>query len=134
MKRLAIAVFAAAVAWQAGDALAGPPRLEKIVISDAKDGPQKTVFKPTTPKVYVRAALVDVPAGTKLRGEWIAVKTGVAPPNYKVDTAENKIGKGAETYTFSMSKPNAGWPEGDYRVDLFLDDKPAGKVPFKIAK
>ena len=25
-----------------------------------------------------------------------------------------------------MSKPNKGWPPGDYRIDLFIDGKPAG--------
>jgi hypothetical protein len=35
---------------------------------------------------------------------------------------------------FSFSKPTAGWPVGDYRVDLFLDGKKATDVKFKVAK
>ena len=35
---------------------------------------------------------------------------------------------------FNMSKPNAGWPEGDYKVALFIDGKPAGEVKFQVVK
>ena len=31
-----------------------------------------------------------------------------------------------------LSEPR--WPEGDYRADLFIDGKPAARVPFKVAK
>lgn len=128
---LVILAFCGALAAEEASAA---PSLAKIVVSDSQEGPAKTILKPETAKVYVRAELVDIPAGAKIRGDWIAVKTGVAPPNYKVDSAENVVGKGMNKYTFSMSKPTAGWPEGDYRVDFFIDGKPAAKVPFKVAK
>ena len=33
---------------------------------------------------------------------------------------------------FNMSKPNAGWPVGDYRVDLFINGKPTGNAKFQV--
>ena len=128
-------LFAAALgALAGGAAIAGPPAVTDVIVSEAKDGPAKSIFKPTTPKVYIRAKLVDIPPGAKLKADWIAVKTGVAPPNYKVDSVESAAGKGATQYHGALGKPNAGWPEGDYRVDLFIDGKPAKQATFRIAR
>ena len=125
----------AAVAFVPAESHAGPPRYTDLVLSDAKDGAAKATFKPDTPKIFLRSKLVDMPAGTRLKADWIAVQTGgVAPPNYKIDSTDLKTGAGSNVSTFSFSKPNAGWPIGDYRVDLYIDDKPAGKVPFKVVK
>jgi hypothetical protein len=92
------------------------------------------VFGPNTPKIYLRTKLLDMPKGTVLKGEWIAEKTKVVPPNYRIDGVELKVGPLMNTAKFSMTRPNAGWPEGDYRVDLLIDGKPATQVKFKIAK
>ena len=90
--------------------------------------------KTSTPKVYLRAKVAEGQAGIKVRGDWIAVKTQVAPPNYKVDSYEMALKPGMNNVTFSLSAPTAGWPEGEYRVDLFIDGKPAGNVPFRVSK
>ena len=132
MRALLLAV-AFGVALAAGDALAAPA-LADVVVSEAKDGPSKTTFKPTTSKVYIRAKLVDVPAGAKLKGEWIAVKVEGAPPNYKIDSVENVVAKGSTQYHGALGKPSAGWPVGDYRVDLLIDGKTAKQATFKVAK
>ena len=110
------------------------PRYESIVLSDAKGGEQKNVFNPQTAKVFLHAKLVDVPSGSKVKSDWIAEKTRVASPNYKMDSVELKIGPLINNVDFNMSKPTKGWPPGDYRVDLFIDDKPAGQVRYQIVK
>lgn len=117
-----------------GEAQAATPKYTQIVVSEQRGGEPKAVFKPTTPKVYLRSKVVDAPKGAKLRSDWIAVKTQVAPPNYKIDSSELVAHAGANDVVFSFSKPDAGWPEGDYRVDLFIDGKPAAKATFKVAK
>ena len=35
---------------------------------------------------------------------------------------------------FSLSKPENGWIPGNYRVEFFVDDRPAETVKFKISK
>jgi uncharacterized RDD family membrane protein YckC len=128
---LLIAV-AAAGGLPVENAAAASPRYADLVLSDARDGPQKEVFAPDTPKVYLRTRLVDVPSGSVIKGVWIAEKTKVAPPNYAIDATEMKVGPLMNIANFNLSRPNAGWPEGDYRVDLFIGGKAAGNVRFKV--
>jgi hypothetical protein len=109
------------------------PQYRDIVLSEQKKGPAVSVFKPDTPLLYLNAKLADVPDGAILRGEWIAVKTTEAPPNYKILAKELPKEKNWGAVEFTLSKPGNGWPAGDYRVDLFIDGKPAGSVPFKVA-
>ena len=115
-------------------ALAGEPRFTDIVVSDSSGGPAKSTFTPNTPKVHVDAKIIDAATGSTARSEWIAEKVVGAPPNYKIDAADLKVGPLMNKVNFSFSKPNNGWPIGDYRVDLFINNKPAGQARFKVAK
>jgi len=112
---------------------AGEPKYTELLLSDVKDGTAKQVFAPTTPKIFLSTKLVDVPKGAKLKAAWIAEKTKVAPPNYQIDSTELDVGSLMNRATFSMSKPNAGWPPGDYRVDLAINGKLLNTVRFKVA-
>lgn len=112
---------------------AGSPHYADLKLSDSADGDATESFDPTTAKIYLNASLVDVPSGAKLSSTWIAEDTkGVAPPNYKIDSVDYTAGALTNVATFSLSKPNAGWPVGTYRVDLFIDGKAASTVHFKI--
>lgn len=114
-------------------AYAGEGRFTDLVLSDAQDGPAKQVFKPDTPKLFLRAKLAGLPKGAKLKSAWIAEKTKVAPPNYEIDSAVHPPGSFTNRATFTMTKPNKGWPPGDYRVDLLINDKVVNSVKFQIA-
>jgi hypothetical protein len=107
------------------------PHYGKVVLSDDKKT-DKSVFKPDTAALYVVATLVDVPEGTVVKAVWIAEKTQVAPPNFVIDKAEMKGGGSYDQATFNLSKPNAGWPLGDYRVELYIADKLAQTLHFQI--
>lgn len=132
--KAALLLAAALAALAGGNALAGSPALTDVVVSEAKDGPAKSTFKPTTSKVFLRAKLVDIAPGAKLKAEWIAVKAEGAPPNYRIDAVENTVRAGATRYDGSFGKPTAGWPVGDYRVDLFIDGKAVRQATFKVAR
>ena len=126
--QLAVVVAALAFSLQA----AAAPRYENIVLSDTKGGAQKNTFTPNTAKVYLHAKLVDGGKASTVKSDWIAEKTKVAAPNYKMDSVELKLGPMANAVDFAMSKPTKGWPPGDYRVDLFIDAKPAGTVKYQV--
>jgi hypothetical protein len=111
---------------------AGTPRLESLTVSDSESGSAAASFAPDTPKLFLHASLVDVPAGSHLASVWIASDTaGVAPPNYKVDTVEMTTGAN-DVATFAVSRPADGWPAGSYIVDLFVNGTAAYKVQFKV--
>ena len=69
-------------------ARAGEPRYEKPVLSDTKGGAAKNKFSNNTAQLVLESKIVDVPNGAKLRSAWIAEKTKVAPPNYRIDGNE----------------------------------------------
>ena len=109
------------------------PHFADIKFSDEKDGDVSDTFAPDTPKIYLHAGLVDMPSGTKLSSTWIAEDThGAAPPNYKIDSVEFEVGGLVNVANFSLSKPNAGWPIGTYRVDLFINGQASGTAHFKV--
>jgi hypothetical protein len=112
---------------------AAEPRYTDLRLSDVKDGSPKQIFAPTTAKIFLTAKLVDVPTGAKLKGAWIAEKTKAAPPNYLIDSVELTVGPLMNSASFAMSKPNAGWPLGDYRVELSINRKLVNTVRFKVA-
>ena len=116
------------------DSVAASPRYSDMVLSDDNGGAAKSTFTPQTAKVFLHAKLVDVPSGARVKSDWIAVKTKGAPPNYKIDSIELKVGPLVNSIDFNFSKPTKGWPEGDYRIDLFINDKPSGNVKFQVAK
>ena len=96
-----------------------------------KDSPPQTEFAPDTPKIMLDVLLRGSKAGDKVTASWIAEKTKVAPPNYKIASATFAVSTG-NTLAFSMTKPNAGWPAGDYRVDVTYNGEPELSQHFKV--
>lgn len=111
------------------------PHFSEVIVSDSNNGNATERFAPDTPKIYVRAGLVGVARGSKVRSDWFAEDTeDAAPPNHKIDSVTLDTGTLTDVATFSLSKPSTGWPIGKYRVDLYINDKPAGNVHFKVTK
>jgi hypothetical protein len=91
-----------------------------------------TQFAPDVPKIFCTWVARGVDGDTAVRGVWIAEDVGdVAPANYKIDEATLKI-PGNATGTFSLSKPNNGFPIGKYRVEIYLGDDLAKTIPFTV--
>jgi hypothetical protein len=91
-----------------------------------------TVFTPDTPKIYCAWKAEGVKAGTPVRGVWIAEDVGnVAPANYKIDEATLNVPLATEG-TFSLSKPNNGFPVGKYRLEIYLGKDLAKTLQFTV--
>jgi hypothetical protein len=109
-----------------------PTHIDKaIMVLPGKDSPPQTEFAPDAPKILLDVLLRGSKAGDKVTASWIAEKTQVAPPNYKIDSATFEVSTG-NTLAFSMTKPNAGWPTGDYRVDVTYNGAQELSQHFKI--
>jgi len=55
-----------------------------------------------------------------------------APKNTKIAEDTVPITEEKQTGSFTLSRPNRGWPVGKYRVELFVNDKLAETVKFEI--
>ncbi len=107
---------------------------ENIVLTSEKDAEEaEEVFATDTPAIYISADLADVETGSTVTVSWVSVDSGrVAPPNYEIDSVNLDIGMIDNHVNSSLSKPNAGWPVGDYRVDLAVDGEVADSVEFAV--
>ena len=110
------------------------PAFGDLTFSSQKNGDAQTVFSPDTPKIFLHADVDDAVAGTKLTATWIAEKTDKAPPNTRIDSIVQVADDDTDFADFTLSKPNAGWPVGNYRVDLSIDGSPAGSAHFQISE
>jgi hypothetical protein len=130
------AMAAAALLSLSGAAFAGEPRFGQTAFALENGNSALTVFAPDAPKIVLHVQIQDMPKGAKITADWIAAKTDVAPANYKIDSASVELDKdvASDEVSFSLSRPNAGWPVGDYRVDLSINGKLAKSPQFQVAK
>ena len=111
---------------------AADKKVEAVMAEDADTEPTD-VFGPDTPKLYAFFRSQGTTKGDKLRAVWIAEDVGgAADANTTIDEATLVADKDDFFGAFSLSKPDDGWPEGKYRVDIYLGDAVAISVKFKI--
>jgi hypothetical protein len=113
-------------------------KMSDKVVKNEVVGDEKTTFTKDTPEIFVIVTTSEAKPGQVFRSEWIADDSkGVAPPNYKIDEKSLEVSKEMQpgktfTANFSLSKPTAGWPVGDYHLDIYVDKAIAKTIKFKI--
>lgn len=119
---------------KSGDASSSAsPAYKNIVLTDDESSKTpKTTFSKDTPRIFVFFGLEGVSVGTKVKSIWICEKSEVAEPNYKIDEVTLTVVPPMNEGNFSLSKPNAGWPEGSYRVDMYMDGAVTDTVKFTV--
>jgi hypothetical protein len=121
-----------AIAFCGTGVRADTPKVEAIMAKD-KDSKPATTFAPDVPKLYAFFRSNGTKKGDKLRGVWIATDVGdAAPRNTKID--ESSLAADEDNFygAFSLSKPDKGWPPGDYRVEIYDGEQLATTVKFAI--
>jgi len=113
------------------------PRITKAVLGTGVTDKYEIVnatseFPPDAPAIYCAWKAEGVMPGTHFRGIFIAEDVGnVAPPNYKIDEATvNLDGDGAGSFT--LSKPNNGFPVGKYRLEIYIGEDLAKTLKFAV--
>jgi len=106
---------------------AGSITLGKAVGPDKKiTTPAETFAKGDT----IYAAVDTTGSGTAtLQAKWTYVKGAETTPVN--EESQTIMPTGPATTEFHIQKPG-GWPAGDYRVEIFLDDKSIGVKEFKV--
>jgi len=113
------------------------PRITKAVLGTGVTDQYEIVnatseFPPDAPAVHCAWKAEGVVAGTHFRGVFIAEDVGkVAPPNYKIDEATVNLDRNGAG-SFTLSKPNNGFPIGKYRLDIYIGEDLAKTLRFAI--
>ncbi len=92
-----------------------------------------TEFGVNTPEIYCSVKLSNAPDDTAVMAQWVYVRgeaQGVT--DYVIDEV-NYVGGGTGYIGFSLSRPDGGWPVGEYVVNLFVDGKEKESVPFTVS-
>lgn len=89
-------------------------------------------FGPDQPELHAIAVLKDAAKGTVVKGTWVSVDA-IAQPNYPIDSVVVQLPEKGDTQVhFSLSRPTNGWPLGNYKLDVYLNDKLVSTTPFSI--
>ena len=83
------------------------------------------------PEIHAIAIINQTYDGTKIRGEWIQIGDSSNIPT-KFSSAEVICSDTMGKAHFIIIKPLAGWQQGLYRFDLYIDDLLASSAPFTI--
>jgi hypothetical protein len=90
------------------------------------------VFMSDTPEIFCSVKLSNAPDSTEVKAEWTYVQgEAVGTANYFIDSATMTAG-GTRYLAFSVSKPDTGWPRGDYKVVFFVDGKERLTQTFQV--
>lgn len=89
-------------------------------------------FSTNAPKMFLSAKFSNAPSGTEITSEWIYVKGEDKDlSNFTIDTASVNV-EGTNYLYFSLETPDAGWPKGQYKVILYIDNEEVSTVPFVV--
>lgn len=95
-----------------------------------KAGAKAENFTPTDIPIYCVVQLDSMKSAT-VKMNLVAVKVGGVKPETRVFTVSFKT-NGAQSRVSFKGAPQGNWVAGNYRFDIFIDDKPAGKKNFEI--
>ncbi|HEU0294349.1 MAG TPA: hypothetical protein VFR47_16540 [Anaerolineales bacterium] len=98
--------------------------------TDESDSTQTTVYSPDTQTFYCFYDLNNAPDDTVVRGAWTLVSAEGYDANSEIDSAE--ITGSDDTYYFSLDRAADVWPVGQYKIDLYINDKLAETVEFQV--
>ena len=87
------------------------------------------VFAVDTPVIYVTGRVENAPEATVIKASWIYLDLD---PEYLIEEAELTLEEVSSAIAFSLSKPDNGWPAGEYKVELYIDNDLAETVTFTV--
>jgi hypothetical protein len=110
------------------------PSIEEVYLArdngNGKAGEQAEEFRTTDVPVHC-VILLDIPAKVTVKMNFVAVNVAGVKPETKVVTASYTTKETQNRVNFTGT-PDGTWTPGRYRVDLFIDGKPARSVEFDI--
>lgn len=84
-----------------------------------------TEFPTDVKKIVFAGRMQNAKPGAVYKVTWISEKTTGAPENFEIATVDVAVPPdGRGVIESNLSKPDAGWPVGTYRVDVSYDGAP----------
>ncbi len=114
-------------------AVAESSAVENILLcrdSAGVPGPAVERFQSSDNPLHAVIRLSGVEMGTKVRAELVAVNAG-GEEDYTVAGEDLTVDMGGRSATFTVGLPRP-WPPGTYRIDLYLNGRPARGLKFEI--
>jgi len=128
---LFMAFMAISLVIQACDFSFSTANFDDAFMSTDAEGNQRTTTYGQGDIFYAIVDLANAPDDTELRAEWFAVNAEGTEPNFFI--TEASIQSGDDRITFDLTN-EAGflWPNGSYRVDLYLNDELDRSLEFSV--
>jgi hypothetical protein len=104
---------------------------EQVVEPDLVPVNIRTRFASEAPAIHALAVVEGLSSGSRIRGTWVSVDA-VAQPNREIDAAEVAAAAGEATAHFSLSRPDSGWPSGNYKLTIHVDGRLVSVTTFTI--
>ena len=71
-------------------------------------------------------------AGERFVGRWVSVDA-IATPDHLIAEADQQAARdGNARLHFTLSRPDKGWPSGNYRFELQTDGQPLAQTRFAV--
>ncbi len=103
------------------------------VDANSKPVDPTTHFRTDTPEIFCSAKVSNAPANTEVMSEWIYLHGEVEGLTDHVIDRYALTMEGTGYVEFSLTIPDAGWPEGEYALVLYLDGQEAVSLPFTVS-
>jgi len=131
---LLLCVFLAPVLIAQSPAPPPAPSIAEVYLAkdngSGKAGEQAEEFRTTDVPIYC-VVLLDTVARVTVKMNFVAVNVAGVKPDTKVVSASYTTSEKQNRVNFTGT-PDGAWVPGRYRVDLFIDGKPARSVEFSI--
>lgn len=96
----------------------------RVFVTKEKDEEKKLALKPsawfdkTIPVIYASVEIINAPKGTEIETELIYELSQAE--TIKVNSVFFKI-EGSKNAVISVKQPDAGWPQGKYRLNVYVN-------------
>ena len=129
-----LALFIASLACSLVTGGSAEMSLENLHMAFDKDGSSPTTEFSSSDIFYVVGDLQNAPAGTVVEAKWLAVQIEGYESGeliYEQAIADFTDESFTGTIYFQLSN-DAGWPVGEYKVDIYVDGAFAQSVSFSV--
>ena len=121
------------VAALACSALVPKPSVSNIRMATDETGKTTTNLYSPTDAFYVFADLSGLHAGSVVEAKWYAVNATGVDANSEINTSDYTYESGIDYVYFKLTtNDGSDWPNGSYKVELYLDGTKTGESGFNV--